>query len=370
MLLTFNQYDLQRCFEQEQLTGSTLFVKEPVFMLPLRSLRSALSRPPYNGDFREVILRLVGGHKHRQLLASTVHDFLVIAGLHGTDMAYPDLARTSVDKAPIPLRDSTVAPVSGRAPVAAAAADPWGDSYPFRNGDFHDAVTLELIRVPVVTNTGYIMEEATVDQLVRAQQPCPYTRAELTGARRVESDGGVARYALYNGEASLGGEWMAKLRALRRVAGLQEFNRLKTIRTYRDSKDLVARTHGMDHLSDEEFVRILENDFDAHISSAAPRRRMVLGSDLFGKGVRVVIDQFHTRRYITAWRGTASRRRNGHMVSTLPSAPGATTGGTHAGFAAVYSPAHLTRMARGWWTTMGDSRLRHRMAEHDTFPAT
>ena len=58
------------------------------------------------------------------------------------------------------------------------------------------------------------------------------------------------------------------------------------------------------------------------------------------------------------------------MVSTLPSAPGATTSGTHAGFAAVYPPAHLTRMARGWWTTRGDSRPRHRMAEHDTFPAT
>merc|ERR1712146_582935 len=51
-------------------------------------------------------------------------------------------------------------------------------------------------------------------------------------------------------------------------------------------------------LSDEDFIETLERDFKAHVSSASPCRKMVLGSQLFGRGSKVTVEQFRAR---SAW---------------------------------------------------------------------
>lgn len=266
-------------------------------MLPLVNLRSLLNRPGYDGVFRQEVLRLVGRHKTWQLLTSPHHDYLVIAALRGEGMVYPDLAQTSAAKAPLPLRElPRLGPPGSQLEGAATAgsgpeAPRWGDCYPFREGDFNDSITLDLFRTPVVTNTGFIMERSSFDELLKKGQPCPQTRQALTGATVVERGNAEEEYSLYNGPVRLGGEWMAIMKALHRAAGLREFHRLRGIPMYRDFKSLVQRALGRE-LGDEAFAEILENDFDAHISSAAPRRRMALGSELFGQGSMVIIQQF------------------------------------------------------------------------------
>merc|ERR1712178_448200 len=172
----------------------------------------------------------------------------------------------------------------------------FGDGYPFRDGDFTDCATMELMRSPVVTNTGYIMELESVHQLMTVQGGCPFTRNALEGFTPVD-DNPDTEYALFNGNVKLGSTWMPMLHELRKANGLREFNRLKRIPMYQDFKEMLIRVLQR-HLGDEEFIEILERDFKAHVSSVSPCRKMVLGSALFGPGKKVLVEQFRKR---SAW---------------------------------------------------------------------
>lgn len=261
-------------------------------MLPLSDLRAALRQPPYNGMFKQEIERLVGSHKTHQLMSSGEHDYLVIAALTGNGSLYPDLRHTSSVKAPVAL-SSLFDQASAVRPIRL------GHNYPFRDGDFDDCITLELMRSPAVTNTGYIMELESVQQLIRSRQPCPFTRNRLTSFTAVD-DNPDTEYTLFNGNERLGLTWMPILHELRKASGLRSFTRLKRIPMYRDFKRMLARALRRD-LSDEDFIDTLERDFKAHVSSASPCRKMVLGSQLFGEigqGRQVTVEQFRAR---TAW---------------------------------------------------------------------
>lgn len=303
-------------------------------MLPLSDLRAAMRQPPYNQFFKQEILRLVGGHKRYQLMESDEHDYLVVAALSGSGSIYPDLRRTSAVKAPVALTDLPEDTPEAVSPKAAPSFLEWafswltsadwpdngartlevkdvddsgeasslamvqprihfGDTYPSREGDFDDVITLELIRVPAVTNTGYIMDMSSVQELLKARQRCPFTRKDLTAFTRVD-DNRDTEYTLFNGKAKLGSTWMPTLRALRKASGLREFRRLQRIPMYKDFKELMSRALQRE-LSDEDFVDILERDFKANVSSASPCRKMVLGSKLFGRGKKVVVEQFGAR---------------------------------------------------------------------------
>merc|ERR1712178_54960 len=252
-------------------------------------LRAAFRQPPYNGMFKQEIERLVGSHKTHQLTSSGEHDYLVIAALTGNGSLYPDLRHTSSAKAPVAL-SSLMGQASAVRPIRL------GHNYPFRDGDFEDCITLELMRSPAVTNTGYIMELESVQQLIRNRRPCPFTRNRLTSFTAVD-DNPDTEYTLFNGNERLGLTWMPILHELRKASGLRSFTRLKRVPMYRDFKQMLCRALRRD-LSDEDFIDILERDFKAHVSSASPCRKMVLGSQLFGQGRQVMVEQFRAR---TAW---------------------------------------------------------------------
>jgi len=299
----YSQSRLAQVCNEKGLRG-TAFTKEPVFMLPLVDFRALLQRSPYNELFKEEILRLVGGHKTCQLLDSREHDHLVIAALTGAGMAYPDLASTSAVKAPVALVDLPQTEADGDDGSSASASTPsasdriqFEDRYPFRDGDYDDCVTMELIRLPTVTNTGYVMETSTVQQLLEDRRRCPFTRGVLTSGVPVARGDDQTEYTLHNGKVQLGVTWMPTLDKLRKAAGLREFRRIQRIPMYQDFKELVGRSLRKE-LTDADFVEILERDFNANVSSASPCRRMVLGSELFGPGTKVRIQQF---RATTEW---------------------------------------------------------------------
>lgn len=266
------------------------FTKEPVFMLPLERLRSMLTQPPWSGYFKEEVFRLVGERKIGVLVRSPVHDFLTIAALDNEGMAYPDMTTTSCLKQPIPLASL---PISAEAVADAEGKDAikYGDAYPFRDGDYEDAVTGQLLAQPVVTNSGYVLEKFVYDNLVEQRKPCPYTRKPLSMCSPIITSGDGIEHTLYNGTVKLGDEWIKTLGKLQLAAGQAEFQRLQSIRMYQDFKALLSRSLSKE-LDDKEFVQILKEKLDAHVSSASPCRQMALGSELWGPGVKVQVSQF------------------------------------------------------------------------------
>lgn len=310
----FTQQKLEEFCTAKSPEGIT-FTKEPVFMLPLETLRAVFEMPGYGAYFKDAIFRLVGAQKEGHVMYSHVHDFLVIAGLDREGMAYPDMIRTSRLKQPIPISELPLCTIvaaegstaEGRLPAVVAAEGSTAEDgaqalhddsdaaarstdYPFREGDFEDIVTLQLFAEPVVTNTGYIMDRSSFENLVRSGKACPLSRRPLTTSTPV-TRGSQEDYALHNGPAKLGGWWSQTLQSLQREAGLREFARIRSIRLYDEFKALISRTLEKE-LGDDEFVHILRDVLNMHISSASPSRRMATGSELFGPGQRVLVSQF------------------------------------------------------------------------------